>query len=78
MNFGKMLSLDGKRRPDLCIPRISLQTPRMCAFSFLFGSGNDQALITLIELDFNAFYYILPPFSSLYHTYSPYGHNLCL
>jgi hypothetical protein len=55
------------------IPRVSLQDASQSAWTTLFNSGNDQALITLTGFDFATFHWLLPKFSTLYDNHSPFG-----
>ena len=75
LTFRQQLTSDGKHRRDRGVLRPSLQAPHMSAFSIIISSGNDQALITLTGLDFDAFHHLLPSFSTFYSTYSPYGRH---
>lgn len=72
-NFKKLLKSEGRRRRDRRIPRAALQAPSMSAFTTLFGSGSDQALITMTGLDHRAFQYLHEKFSTYYDVYTPYG-----
>lgn len=73
LRFRSYLSIGGKRRRDRRIPRIALQMPSESAFMFLYRSGSDQALITLLGLDYSAFSCIYESFAALYERYSPYS-----
>ncbi len=57
------------------IPRAALQSPSMSAFVTLYGSGSDQALITLTGFNHCSFRYLLPKFSSMFYSYSPYSED---
>lgn len=67
------LRAEGRRRRDRRVPRAALQAPFMSAYATLFGSGSDQALITMTGIDQRAFRYLLPRFNTDYIRFSPYG-----
>ena len=67
--FRELLTLEGRRRRDRRIPRISLQKPEMSPWCYLFGSGNDQSLITATGLDHQAFRDLHSLFEPLYNQY---------
>jgi hypothetical protein len=55
------------------IPWVSLQdSTHSKAWNTLFHSGNDQALMTLTDLDFATYNWMCPKFSILYNTHSPF------
>ena len=71
--FLKNLGSLQRRLRQRRIPRVSLQDASQSAWKTLFNSGNDQALITLTGLTFEVFNWLLPKFSELYDTHSPFG-----
>lgn len=60
------------------MPLIALQAPSMSVWSVLFGSGSDQALITLTGFDHRVFQYLLTSFGDLYNETTPYSKNCCI
>lgn len=74
-SFKNKLKLEGKHHRDRRIPPIALQLPSCSAFSVLFVSGSDQALITMTGLDHRAFRYLLSKFSPIDNLYIPCGHD---
>ena len=73
LTFKDYLRAEGRRRRDRRVPRAALQAPFMSGHATLFGSGSDQALITMTGLDHRAFRYLLPRFNTDYIRLSPYG-----
>lgn len=55
-----------RRRRDRRIPRIALQKPTESAWFVLYGSGKDQALITLTGFDHKSLNFILQLFQPIY------------
>ena len=70
--FYKALSRAMKRMRDRRIPRVSLQDPQASAWRKLYGSGNDQSMITLTGLDRVTFEWLRSKFEVLYNTLSPF------
>ena len=68
----KSLSRYQKRIRYNRIPRLSLQDASDCAWSKLYASNNDQALITLTGLYFSVFRYLASKFKPLFNAYSPW------
>ena len=66
-----MLSAECRRRRDRRIPREALVHPSMSNWVVLFGSGNDQALITATGFDHETFRWMLPDFEEIYLNYTP-------
>ena len=62
---------DGRRRSGY-IPRCALQHPLVSAFSTLYRSGDDSALITVTGFNHTGFQYLLSKFALLYDNYTPY------
>ena len=73
LSFRGRLNMEGRRRRDRRIPRIALQKPSMSAWYVLYGSGSDQALLSLTGIDHKAFRYLLNMFEKLYYRYTPYS-----
>ncbi len=71
-SFRMLLNEEARRRRDHRIPRAALQHPSMSAWAFLYGSGNDQALITACGLDHDAFRGLLEIFEPLFDTHTPF------
>lgn len=69
--FYNMLSAECRRRRDRRIPREALVHPSMSNWVVLFGSGNDQALITATGFDHETFRWMLPDFEEIYLNYTP-------
>ena len=67
--FRSKLTLEGRRRRDRRLPRASLRSPRFSPWSFLYASGNDQALITATGLDHKSFSDLKALFEPLYDRY---------
>jgi len=70
--FRHLLTLEGRRRRDRRIPRISLVEPSMSPWERLYGSGNDQALITTAGFDHTAFRELLVLFEPWFNSYTPW------
>ena len=64
--FRTHLSMEGLHRRDRRIPRIALHFPMMSAWSHLFGSGNDQALITVCGVDHHVFSELRAQFTPIF------------
>jgi len=75
LTFRNQISLEARRRRDHRIPRHALQHPSMSAFSVLYGSGSDQALLTLCGFDHRSMQFLHDLFHPMYHRYSPYSSN---
>lgn len=71
--FQHRLIAEGRRRRDKRIPRIALQLPYLSAWAKLYGSGSDQALISLTGFDHRSFRYILNNFATVYDRHTPYS-----
>ena len=71
--FRTHLGMEGLHRRDRRIPRIALHFPMMSAWSHLFGSGNDQALITVCGVDHHVFSELRAQFTPIFDAYTPYG-----
>ena len=69
--FYKALSAECRRRRDRRIPRAALVHPSMSNWAVLYGSGNDQALITATGFDHATFRWMLPDFEEVYLNYTP-------
>ena len=69
--FHRRLALAARRRRQRRCPRVSLQSPSVSAWVTLFGSGNDQALITLTGFDHNTFHWLLERFAPVCDSHSP-------
>ena len=63
---------DARRRSGY-IPRCALQHPLVSAFSTLYRSGDDSALITVTGFNHAGFQYLLSKFALLYDKYTPYS-----
>jgi hypothetical protein len=59
-------------RRDPRIPRCALQSPFHSAWFILFGSGNDQALITMTGFDHSTFRYLEDLFTPWFNNYTPW------
>lgn len=73
--FRDRLIAEGRRRRDKRIPRIALQSPTMSAWRTLFGSGSEQAMISMTGFDHHAFRHVLEAFSPLYDRLTPYSES---
>ena len=58
---GPDLSEEDRRRRDRRTPRISIRRYNESAFFYLFGSGNDQALLNCCGIDHVTFRELLGP-----------------
>ena len=70
--FYKSLTAHQKRLRERRIPQPALQAPSDSAWSKLYSSNNDQALITLTGLDFEVFNSLAAQFEPLFHAYTPW------
>ena len=71
--FHKSLSLSERRIRSRKIPRIALYSPKDCAWRKLWNSNDDQSLITLTGLLFQAFKALEKKFTPLFDTHSPHS-----
>ena len=71
--FTRSLTIDERRLRSHYIPRCALQDPLASAFSTLFRSNNDQALITVTGFHHASFNYLLERFSPVFESMTPYG-----
>ena len=62
-------------RRDTQILHAALMQPRMSAWAYLFGSGNDQALISMTGFDHASFCAMEDLFTPVYNSYTPYTKN---
>ena len=70
--FHKKLSAYQRRIRQCCIPRPALHDPSMSAWRVLYQSKHDQALITLMRLDFETFDWLADKFAAYYDSHSPW------
>jgi hypothetical protein len=70
--FHKALSRALKRLRDRRIPRVALQDPHVSAWRKLYGSSNDQAMITLLGFDVATFEWLREKFDPIYTSHSPF------
>jgi hypothetical protein len=70
--FKHRLSLEGRQRRDRRIPREALLPPSHSAWMRLFLSGNDQALITVIGMDYTAFHTLVDLFEPWFNSHTPW------
>ena len=73
--FTRSLTVDERRLRSHYIPRCALQDPLASAFSTLFRSNNDQALITVTGFHHASFNYLLERFSPVFESMTPYGED---
>ena len=73
--FHRSLSRAMRRLRDRRIPRISLHHPSESSWRQLYGSRNDQALVTLTGFDYRSFNWLLHIFEPVYNRYSPGDNN---
>lgn len=66
------LSAEARRRRSGYIPRRSLHDPVVSAFSKMYRSKDDPALIQTTGMDHDTFKYLLVKFTFYYDQYSPY------
>jgi hypothetical protein len=64
--FATLLSLEGRRRRDRRIPRVSLQDYSASAFKTVLDSNNDQALLNACGHDHASFQCLLELFEPIY------------
>jgi DDE superfamily endonuclease len=69
------LTLEGRRRRERRLPRESLLPPDRSAWSRLFDSGNDQALITITGFDHAAFASLVALFEPWFLSHTPWTGN---
>ena len=67
--FRDLLTLEGRRRRDRHIPRVSLLDYSDSSFKKLLDSGNDQALLNACGHDFGSFQSLLEIFQPVYDLY---------
>jgi hypothetical protein len=70
--FHKKLSAYQRRIQQCRIPRPALHDPSMSAWRVLYQSKHDQALITLMRLDFETFDWLADKFAAYYDSPSPW------
>ena len=70
--FQQNLDAEGRRRRLGYIPRCALHDPIVSAFSILYRSNDDCALITVTGFDYSMFRYILSKLAPTYDTMTPY------
>ena len=70
--FRQNIDAEGRRRRSGYIPRCALHDPIVSAFSILYRSNDDGALITVTGFDHSTFCYILSKFAPTYDTMTPY------
>jgi DDE superfamily endonuclease len=73
MSFRDRLELRYRRLRSGKIRRLSLDLPNASAFARLFGSGQDDALVTLCGFDHRSFESLHNLFGPLYDNYSPHA-----
>jgi DDE superfamily endonuclease len=66
------LSLEGRCRRERRLPREALVSPEESAWTRLFDSGNDQALITITGFDHSAFGSLLDLFKGWFNQHTPW------
>jgi len=71
----KYLTLEGRHRRDRRIPREALLLPKCSPWQKLYGSKNDQGLITLTGFDHAAFKFLLLRFAPFFNEYTPWTGN---
>ena len=67
--FKDLFTLEGRRRRDRRIPRVSLLDYSDSAFKKMLDSGNDQALLNACGHDFGSFQSLLEIFQPVYDLY---------
>ena len=70
--FCSHLSVEGKRRRDRRIPRASLRMPWHSPWEMIFGSANDQSLITLTGFDCASFIMLHGHFVHCFNQFTPH------
>ena len=70
--FRRYLNEEGRHRRDRRIPRPALNHPWMSAWSIMFGSGSDQALITVCGVDHAVFRELEQQFTPVFNTHTPH------
>ena len=68
-----MIGAEERWRRSGYIPRCAFHDPISSAFSTLYGSNDDGALITVTGLDHLTFRYILSKFEPTYDIMTPYS-----
>lgn len=68
----QLLNEEGRLRRDRRLPRCALVEPSMSPWAVVYGSGNDQALITVTGFDHHAFRQLLGLFESYYYSFTPW------
>ena len=69
--YKSLLAVDQQLR-DRRLPRMALQEPSSSSWKTLLRSGSDQAMITLTDLNFETFRWLLERFRPLYEQHSPF------
>ena len=64
-----VLSPEERRRRDRRTPRIALRKYSKSSFHYLFGSGNDQALLNCCAVDHKVFRELLGLFEPIFESY---------
>jgi hypothetical protein len=71
-SFRNKLSAEGRRRRQRSLPRPSLLPPSESAWEKLYGSKNEQAMITVTGFDHRAFKAMHDLFEPLFDAFSPW------
>jgi hypothetical protein len=71
LNLHETMSLEVRRCHDRRYPCVALMEPSMSPFWFIFGSGLDQALITLTGFDHTTFQWMEDLFTPNFNTHTP-------
>ena len=71
-SFINKLNAEGRRRRQRKLPRAALQDPNHSAWTKLFMSQDDGALITVTGFDHQTFAEILSRFAKYYYDYTPW------
>jgi DDE superfamily endonuclease len=66
------LTLEGRHRRERRLPRESLLSPDLSAWTQLYDSGNDQAMITITGFDHAAFASLLSLFEGWFNRHTPW------
>ena len=72
-SFRERLTLEAQHRRDWRYPRAALMEPSQLPFWFIFGSGLNQALITLTGFDHLTFQWMEDCFTPFFNMYTPYA-----